>query len=141
MIIFREYDIDDWSKIDDAVEPFMPLELTKDFLFEISKRGLSITSVEDGNIMACGGITYVNNKEGTVWVKVSRKCLNDSLKWARVIRETFRLMKEVVGDLEISTYILDSFCKGERLARLIGMKRTTETKEHNGNIYNKYQVI
>lgn len=138
MITLREYEIEDWSKIDDAIEPFIPPVPIEDFL-KMTKRGVAITGVEDGEIMACGGIAYTNDKDGTVWLKVSRKCAGYG--WARTIRETFGLMKESVGDLRISTYILENFCKGEKLARLIGMKRTDETEEYNGNTYNKYTVV
>ncbi len=137
MITFREYKVEDWSKINDAIEPFMPATLIN----EVNERGIAITAIEDGCMMACGGIVYTNSTEGIVWVKVSQKCLRKPLRWARTIRETFRLMKESVGDLQISTYILDNFCKGEKLARLIGLKRTDKTEEYNGNIYNKYTAV
>jgi len=140
MIILREYKADDWAKIDDAVEPFMPLMPVREFL-EMAKRGLAITGVEDGNVMACGGVTYMNDKEGIVWVKVSKKCLKQSFRWARTIRETFNLMIESAGELKITTYVLDNFCRGEKLARLIGLKRTDETEEYNGNTYHKYTVV
>lgn len=140
MIILREYKVEDWSKIDDAIEPFMTLKPVKDFS-EMVKRGLVITGVEDGHIMACGGVSYTSECEGVVWVKISRKCLRQPLGWARTIHETFRLMKEAVGDLQISTYIVNNFCKGEKLARLIGLKRTDETEEYNGHIYNKYSMV
>ncbi len=137
MITLRKYEADDWAKIDDAIEPFMPVTL-KD---KLNERGLVITAIEDGRTMACGGIVYANGDEGVVWVKVSRKCLRKPLRWARTIREAFGLMKESVGDLRIVTYILENFCKGEKLARLIGMKRTNETEEYNGNTYNKYVAV
>jgi len=47
---------------------------------------------------------------------------------------------DTVGDLKISTYVIDNFCKGERLAKLIGLKRTDEFGEYNGNKYYKYAV-
>ena len=132
MITLREYKAEDWSEINDALEPFMPTAL------KVNEQGLVITAIEDGRIMACGGVVYTNSAKGVVWVKVSKKCLREPLRWARTIRETFRLMKDSVGDLRISTYILADFCKGEKLARLIGLKRTDETEEYKGNIYNKY---
>jgi hypothetical protein len=137
MITLRKYEPEDWSKIDDAIEPFMPIALRDG----ANERGLVVTAVEDGRIMACGGIAYVNNEQGVVWVKVSKECLMRPYRWARTIRETFRLMKESVDDLRISTYVLSDFCKGEKLAKLIGMKRTNKTEEYNGNTYNKYMVI
>ena len=140
MITLRKYNIDDWKKIDDAVEPFMFREPLDDFN-KVVQRGVAATAIENDSIMACGGITYMNEKEGIVWIKVSRKCLNHPLEWARVIRETFNLMAKSVGSLSISTYILDNFCKGEKLARLIGLKRTDETGECNSNTYNKYTAV
>lgn len=138
MITLKEFEIKDWSEIKDAVEPFVPLEPTKDFL-EISDRSIAVTAIENNNVMACGGITYLNNKEGITWMKISKKC--KGYYWARTIREAFSLMREAVGNLVISTYILRDFCKGDKLAKLIGLKRTIETKQHNGNTYYKYMVI
>ena len=140
MITLKEYETEDWVKIDDAVEPFSPLMPTKNFLEMTKKNSVAITGIEDGNIMVCGGISYTNDDKGIVWVKVSKKCLKQSFRWARSIRETFKTMMDSVGDLEISTYILDNFCKGERLARLIGLKRSGEAEKYNGKIYNKYVV-
>ena len=138
MITLKEYEVEDWSKIDDAVEPFMVMN---DDFNRIVKRGLAVTAIEDGNVMACGGIAYINETEGVVWVKVSKKCLNQSYRWVRSILETFRVMMDIIGSMTITTHILENFCKGERLARLIGMKRDGKTYEFNGNTYNKYSVV
>ena len=139
MIVLREYNTDDLVKIDDAVEPFMPKMPIKEFT-EMTQRGVAATGVEDGDVRACGGIAYFNDNDGVVWLKVSKKCLNHSFQWLRVIRETFKIMKEAVGDVAVSTYVLSGFCKGQRLARLVGMKPTNEAEEFQGNIYIKYTV-
>ena len=138
MITVVEYKNGDWSKIQDAIEPFTPL--CNDEFDKIAKRGMAVTAVDDDKAMACGGVTFINDKEGVVWVKVSMECLKKPVMWARAIKETFGLMVDTAG-VEIHTYILNDFCKGEKLARLIGMKRIDETKVHNGNLYNKYMVV
>lgn len=140
MIALKEYKIEDWTKIDNAIEPFIPPMPMKEFL-EMSKRGVAVTGVENGEVVACGGIAYISETEGTVWLKMSKKCFEHSYSWARTIKETFGLMKEAVGDLRISTYVLDNFCKGEKLARWIGLKKTDEVEEYNGNIYHKYTAV
>ena len=138
MILFREFEHDDWLNIEDAVEPFMPSD--SDFLANVN-RGISVTAIEDGAVMACGGIVIDSDTEGTVWCKVSKKCADNPFMWARTIREAFDLMKDSVGDLRISTYILDGFCKGDGLARLIGLKKSEETEENNGNVYYRYTEV
>ncbi len=140
MIILKEYKVDDWKKVDDAIEPFVSKVPIKDFL-EMSQRGIAVTGTRNGKILACGGIAYFSDKEGIAWLKASRKCFGHPIEWARAIKETFKLMKESVGDLNISLYILSDFCKGEKLARLIGMKKTDETEEFKGNIYSKYMAV
>ena len=100
-----------------------------------------MTAIEDGKVMACGGIVLESETEGTIWCKVSKKCLGKSFSWARTMREAFSLMMDTLGELKISTYILGGFCKGEKLARLIGLKKSNETETHNGNTYYKYTVI
>lgn len=140
MIILREYKPDDWKEINDAVEPFMFLEPFENF-DKIVENGLAVTAVEDDVIMACGGVSYVDNEEGVVWVKVSKKCFKQSYRWARTIRETFILMTKSLGSMKIVTYILEDFCKGEKLARLIGMTKSDRTYEFNDNTYNRYATV
>lgn len=139
MITLREYDVEDWSRIDDAVEPFLFHEL--DEFHKVLQRSIAVTASEDGIVMACGGIAYINNKEGIVWIKVSKKCLRQSYRWARTIRETFKIMMDSIGSITVITYILKGFYKGEKLARLIGMEKADKTYEFNDNTYNKYMVM
>ena len=136
MILFKEFKIEDWFKITDAVEPFAYVETVETLL-----EGISTTAVEDGEIMACGGIVLESETEGTIWCKVSKKCLGNSFSWARTMKEAFGLMMDTIGDVEISTYILKGFCRGDKLARLIGLKKTDETQIHNGNTYYKYTEV
>lgn len=138
MVILKEYKTEDWSKIDDAVEPFM---FHNEEFNQIVKRGIAVTATEDGNVMVCGGIALTSEDEGIVWVKVSKKCLSQPIRYARGIRETFRLMMESLGSMKIVTYIVEDFCKGEKLARMIGMKKVGETYQFNNKMYNKYSVI
>jgi len=139
MITLRAYKDSDWKAITDAVEPFTPL-LPSDLFADISKRSVAVTGVEGGEIMACGGITFTGNDEGLVWVKVSKKCEGDPYKWARNIREVFNAMMESVSELQVSTYVVANFDKGDKLARMIGLHRTNETEEYKDNMYYKYTV-
>ena len=137
-IQLRKYQTDDWFRIADSVEPFVPPEPIEEFL-KSTKHGISVTGVEDGVVMACGGIFYADDNKGIAWLKVSKKCTGFS--WARTIKETFALMKKVAGDLEIYTYILDNFCSGEKTARMIGLKKANEIKLYNNKIYTKYTMV
>jgi len=140
MIILKKYEIEDWVKIDDAVEPLVYMESSDDFN-EVVQRGIAVTAIEDGVVMSCGGIAYVNEKEGIVWVRVSRKCLRQSFRWARTILEAFRIMTDSIGDLHISTYVLGDFPKGDKLARMIGLYKTGETERYKRNTYYKYTAV
>ena len=137
MITIRKYSPEDWLKIDDAAEPFFQIEQ----LDEFTKRGLALTALDDSVVMACGGVVCVNDDEGIVWVKVSSKCRQQAYRWARTIREVFCIIMKSLGHMTIITYVLDKFRKGEKLARSIGMSKSGEVYEFNGNIYNKYMVI
>lgn len=139
MIILKKYETEDWLKIDDAVEPLMYMESSK--FNKVVRQGIAVTAVEDGVVMACGGVTYTNDTEGMVWVKVSRKCLRQSYRWAKTIRQTFRIMMDAIGDLHISTYVLADFPKGAKLARMIGLYKTGETEEYKRNTYYKYTAV
>ena len=135
MIVFKLYKDGDALKITDPVEPFAFLGQ------DISKKGIAVTAIENDRIMACGGVSFVSDKEGMVWAKISKDCTVKPFMWARTIKEAFSLMVESVGNVKISTYILDKFCKGEKLARLINLTRTDEQEKYNGNIYNKYSGL
>ena len=111
-----------------------------DEFLEMTTRGVAVTGLEDGEVMAVGGIAYMSDTEGTIWLKISKKC-DKSFRWARAIRETVQLMKEAVGDLKISTYVLSDFCKGEKLVRMIGLGKTDEMEQHDGNTYYKYTAV
>jgi len=136
MILFHEFKLSDWWEIEDAIEPFAADKPIKELT-----RGVSMTAREDGKVMACGGIIFENDTEGTVWCKVSKKCLVKSFSWARTIKEAFSLMIKVSGDMDIKTYILEGFCKGDKLARLIGLKKSSESEIFNGNTYYKYTAV
>jgi hypothetical protein len=129
----REYRQEDYFAIQDAVEPFCTTEGDASLL----GNGIAVTAI-DGDAMACGGIAYTE-EGGIVWVKVSMKCKDKAYAWARTIKEIFNLMIESV-DVPVSTYVLKGFCRGDRLARSIGMKKTNEIREVNGNVYYKYTV-
>lgn len=131
----RLYKDSDWSAITDAVESF---SLTNDLL--IAHRSVAVTGIEDGRIMVCGGITFIADNEGLVWVKVSAKCRRAAYTWARTIRETFTAMMDSIGDIKISTYVAKDFCKGDKLARMIGLKNTGKSRKYKGNTYYKYTV-
>ena len=141
MILFKEFEPKDWLVIGDAVEPFAPNRSSFQDFCKVVKSGISVTAIEDGNVMACGGIIIESETEGTVWCKVSGKCSRSSFSWARTMKEAFGLMMDTLGELKISTYILDGFCKGDKLARLIGLKKSTETETLNGNTYYKYTAV
>ena len=140
MILLKEYEIEDWSKIDDAVEPFSPLMPTEDFK-SMTKHSIAVTGIEDGAVMACGGITYTNDTEGVVWVKVSKKCFKQPYRWAKSIRQTFEIMMDSIGNLKISTYVISGFRRGEKLARMIGLHKTGKAEEYNGKQYFKYMTV
>lgn len=133
MIELREYKIEDWNAIQDAIEPFCLAgsDLSR------TTQGIAITAT-DGDVAACGGIVYQED-EGLAWMKMSRKCKKNAYMWARTIKEAFKLMLDAV-DMKVHTYILDGFCDGERVARAIGMEKTDTTREIDGNVYYKYMV-
>ena len=137
--MIRKYKDEYWAMIKDAVEPFSPL-LPSDSFLHIADRSVAVTGMEGDEVMACGGITFVSNTEGLVWVKVSKKCRQNAYKWARTIKETFSIMIDSV-DVTVATYVLKDFCKGDRLARMIGLFKTDKTEEYNGQTYYKYTAV
>lgn len=137
MITSRKFEPEDWKKIDDAIEPFS--YLCPDI--DVANRSVAMTCADGDTIMACGGITYTGDNDGIIWLKLSKKCRKRRYFWARTVLETFRIMKDVIGGLKLHTYVLDKFCRGEKTARLIGLRKTGEFEEYKGNIYYKYTAV
>lgn len=138
MIKVRLYEDGDRLKVKDPVEPFSNLG---GILDKEAKRGVAATALEDGEIMACGGVLLLNENEGLVWIKMDKKCSERPFVWARLIKEVFGIMCDCLGKVKISAYILDNFCKGEKLAKLINLKFSNRTVEHKNNIYKVYSMV
>ena len=96
--------------------------------------------MEDGKVMACGGVAFLTDTTGVAWMRMSRLCKGKPFRWARSIKVAFKLALETLDDMDIYTYIIDGFCAGDRIARSCGLKMTDEYEEHNGNRYYKYVV-
>jgi hypothetical protein len=139
MIEVRLYQHGDWEAIIDAVEPFSPPFPTEEFN-QMIVHSLAATGLEGGRIMACGGITLTSDNNGLVWLKMSKQCGRNAYRWGRTIKETIICMKEALGITNIYTYIVDNFCKGDKLARMVGLRRTDEHEKYKGNKYYKYVV-
>ena len=130
-----EFKPEDFDSITDPIEPFCSVEGDS----VMASKGVALTAV-DGDAMACAGILYTSDTEGMIWMKISSKCRANAFRWARTIREGFKFMVKSCG-VDVYTYILDGFRDGERLAKSLGLNKTEETKEHNGNTYYKYVVV
>ena len=140
MITVRLYQDGDWEKITDAIEPFSPAVPTDD-LIEFIRYSLAATGLEDGKVFVCGGITCIGEDDGVIWLKMSKQCRDKAYRWARSIKEAYICMKEALGIRNVHTYIIENFCQGDKMARMIGMRRTGEYEEYNGNNYYKYTVM
>ena len=130
----------DWAKVKETVEPFMPL--TDDGFFDdIALLGIAVTVTEDDKSICCGGVTFLSKDDGYVWIKINKNCITNIIATARVIRETFELMLDSMSGIKVSTYILDGFRKGERLARFVGMKKNCKSICFRNHKYNKFMVV
>jgi hypothetical protein len=140
MITVRNYVPDDWAKIPDPVESFMPAEPEAGFQGR-ALDGIAVTAEEDGDVLAIGGVSLDGSYEGVVWLKVSQKCEKRPISSLRCIYDTFQIIKDSVDCTHISTFILDGFEKGAKLAKLVGLQECSETREYNGNTYRKYMAV
>jgi len=134
VILYRPFELQDWIDIK-AVEPFCPDFPTDNFLNAV-KNGAAVTAVQDDKIIACGGIVFLDDT--FLWLKVAKGY--QSIELAKVIIETAEFLIQTVKT-PIYTYVLKNFKKGEKLAKLVGFKKTNETKEYNHHTYMKYVVL
>ena len=134
MIMLREFKPEDLDLITDPIEPFCSMEGGG----MVEYAGVGLTAYDE-NAVACAGVTYTNDGEGYIWMKMSCKCMDNAYAWARTVKEGFKIMVDSCG-VKVYTYILDGFKIGERLAKSLGMKRTGDTETMNGKTYYKYVV-
>jgi hypothetical protein len=137
MIFLRVYKKGDCFKVKDSVEAFPELGE----IDEASKRGIAVTALEDGQEMGCGGISFINEKEGLIWLKLDKRCSLHPCKWAKKVKEVFNIMIDCAGKIKIYAYVRDGFCEGERLAKWIKLKKTDMTEKYKGNTYNIYSTV
>lgn len=139
MIMLRIFRYSDLDKLSNPIEPFVPLQAHEDFAEDV-RRGISVTGEQAGRVVACGGIIYENEREGTAWLRVSKDKRNYHGEFAREVIELFGKMRECAGALLVSCYVLSGFKNGEKMARLAGFSPTSETISGDDRTYTKYTV-
>jgi len=140
MINIELYQKGDWDKIETPVEPFVP-EFGDGEFDKLAEHGIAVTATDEDGVFACGGVTLLNDESGTVWVKIRNTPAISPISMARCVREVFDIMVNSVGGCDISTYVLDGFTKGEKLARFIGMEKNCKSVEFNNHKYNRFTMV
>lgn len=126
---FRDFQISDLNSIE-PIEPYM--EIVEDW-DKVKDNAIGITAVEDGVPIACGGV--IVGEEARFWVRSSGA---KPFALFRIIQEAKSILMDSLGDMVYSALILSGFGRGEKLARILGFRKTDKTVEYNNKTYYRY---
>jgi len=132
MITVRKYEEGDWQQITTPVEPFLPTDMP-----DMGDDSIKLTGVENGRVIGCGGVIFAGD-EAILWLKLAA---GTSIVSARVVKEIYSILKSSITDKIMTTYVLQDFAKGEKLASFLDMKQEPVTTTYDGRVYNKYVEV
>lgn len=98
---------------------------------------VSATVVDDGEIVACGGILMA--EEPIFWMGVKKNIQ----KPIALIKTIKRFISIAMDDLKIDravAFIRDGFTQAEKLDRILGFKSTDRQETINNKLYNRYEI-
>ena len=125
MIRVETFKESDWYEITDPVEIMSDDTVAKmggDF-FEAIKNGVAVTVREDGKVLSCGGVAF-HDDIGMLWIKVSKEATEKPMLLVECIGDSFKIIRESIGDMEIVAHVRKGFRKGQRMAKFFDFKRT-----------------
>jgi len=139
MILFRKFERKDWDAITDPVEVGFK-GCIEDF-FASLKNGVSVTAVEDGNVVGVGGIVLYGDNCGEAWIKLSRSAVaKKTFRTLERIKTAFAIFGRSFGPLRLTSHVLEGFRAAERLVKFLGFEKTKESEMFNDRKYNLYEV-
>ena len=118
MIEIRMYEDGDYEAIDDCVEPFAGHCDTS----EMNEIGVHFTVTEDGKPIGTGGVVYITDDEGEVWLRLSKEFIAKPITMMRIVREGFGLVKECCGLRVVTAKVQEKFSEGKRLVERFGFR-------------------
>jgi hypothetical protein len=142
MITFRKFTESDWFEIDDPVSVYSDKvnDIIKEF-FGLLKNGVNFTMVENGKVICCGGVVYVDENNAESWIRLSTRAAQKPLAILKTVKVGFDMITRSLGAINVSSHVLEGFEAGERLAEYLGFKKTEDFMLINDKKYNKYAKI
>lgn len=101
--------------------------------------GLAITTVENGEVISCGGIVMQNDDTGVVWMRNSNKVRNRPFFIYDIFKAGLKILDDTMETPHLICYVIDGFREGEVLVKHF-MAKTDEFLEHNNKKYYKYSM-
>lgn len=98
---------------------------------------INLTAVDDGKVVACGGVTI--GEDVVFWMSV-KKNIKRPVALIKAMQEA---LKSFMANLDVDraiTYIRDGFKQAEKLDILLGFRPTGEQVEFKNRIYNRYEI-
>ncbi len=121
------------------IEPLAAKEIKDPELAKaIEDSGLAVTGIRDGEIIGCGGVHPVEDSEdGVIWLRLSRKCMNNPIDTFRWIKSGLKIIEETYPFRQLNATILSKFKRGIKLAEKLGFKQV-QTMTEDGRDYIVY---
>lgn len=130
---FKKEDIKELEPIEPAIGHDGIIELAE----QIETSGLAVTAIKNGEVVGCGGVHPVTEREGELWVRISVKAVNFKFEMARSIREVLKIIEERFEFPVLNAYVQDKFCVGKRMLVKFGYELVRHISE-NGIKYAIY---
>lgn len=117
------------------IEMLEPVGSKFEWLIEGS---MSIAAYDDDVFIGCAGLAPIEDK-WEVWVSLPKKTTVKPFTMARVIYDSFQVMRNCVTE-DIVSHVVKGFKAGEKMVKFLGFKRSGKQIENDGIIYNEYKL-
>jgi hypothetical protein len=101
-----------------------------DYVERYDVPSMSFTSIKNGHVVACGGVTPMWEGVGEVWLLGSDKVSENKASLARAVYDTLSSLAEHNGYWRLQGTVLANWKQGLRFARFLGFEEEGLMKKY-----------
>ena len=131
---FKDFEIEDYDKIKDPVEPLCSADPDIDFSV-----GVNTTAVSGDIPVACGGLLPYTNDRWIAWTKISCSQLRFPIDTVKFLKKGIEILSESMGNPIMVALVADGFKRGHKLSLFLGFEPTDVTYDIGDKTYREYE--
>jgi hypothetical protein len=136
-IFIRPFKVSDLSAFD-PVESLSSAEINDAELAQaIEDSGLAVTGIRKGRIIGCVGVHPIDERNGEVWIRLSKECMGFRIETLRLLRDGQKILDETYPFEQLNAAIKPGFRFGIRMAEWLGYIVTEQRTIDGDIIYSK----